>query len=220
MEWLNIHSSTIDSPEFVGCEPVDRATWLCLMRYCHGQENGGVISNCKDWGDRRWQQLIRITKLEVQRVCPLWKWSGSDLVVSFYPFDREAEVKAKRLAAEATNAQRSAQRSAQRNGERDAGLPFPFTLPLSPEGGCKGETEIPTAEQAIAMVMTCGIPDGFAKFIYGDWSSRAGKDASGVVVEFVRYAKKRWEREKVEWGNRTHKGNKVDPAKKPKINVI
>jgi len=211
MEWLNIHSSTIDSEEFIGCEPIDRATWLCLMRYCAGQENGGIIKNCKDWRDRRWQQTVRITAAEVGRTCPLWKWNGLDLVVEFYPVGKEKEVKAKRHGASLTNAQRDAQ--------RDAALPFP-SLPIPPEGGSKGETELPTLEQAIAMVMTCGIPDKYVKHVYDDWTTREGCDAAGARVSFVRYAKKRWEREKVKWNGGTHQGNKPEPAKKIIYNAI
>ena len=190
MEWLNIHSSILDSEEFIGCEPTDRATWLCLMRYCSGQENGGIIVNCKDWSDRRWQQTVRITAVEVERICPLWKWSGSDLIVKFYPVDKELEVKAKRSRISLINAQ------------RDAVFPFPS------EGESTGETELPTLEQAIASLLTCAIPNDFAAYVYGDWSSRQGKDASGVACVFLRYAKKRWEREKVDWAAKTHKGNK------------
>lgn len=83
-----------------------------------------------------------------------------------------------------------------------------LTFPSLPEGGCKGETEIPTLEQAIASVMTCGIPDDFAKYVYEDWSSRGGRDGADIQVAFVRYAAKRWSRESVEWRAKTHKGNK------------
>lgn len=93
-----------------------------------------------------------------------------------------------------------------------ARVPSP-PIPSLPEGGV-GETELPTLEQAIASCMTCGIPDKFAEYVYGDWFSREGKDAGGIQVAFNRYAKKRWERERGEWTNGTHKGNR-DPQKMP-----
>jgi len=105
MDWLNLHISTLDSEEFLGCEPVDQATWLKLSRYCIGQENGGIIKTSPDWGDRRWQQVFRVTLKEARRACSLWHWDGCDLVVHFYPDDKEAEVKAKRELAR-TNGQR------------------------------------------------------------------------------------------------------------------
>jgi hypothetical protein len=105
VDWLNLHISTLDSEDFLGCEPVDQATWLKLSRYCIGQENGGTIKTSPDWGDRRWQQVFRVTFKEARRACSLWHWDGDDLVVHFYPADKESEVKAKRELAR-TNGQR------------------------------------------------------------------------------------------------------------------
>lgn len=96
MEWLNLHTSTLDSPQFVGAEPEERATWLCLLRYCVGQENGGRIGLCRDWTDRRWQQLCRVTKREVVGPSDLWSWDGDDLTVWAYPLQKENEVKRNR----------------------------------------------------------------------------------------------------------------------------
>jgi hypothetical protein len=98
MDWMNLHISTLDSPAFKGAEPVDRATWLCLLRFCVGQENGGVIQNAGAWGDRKWQQLCGVTKIEAHRDCDLWSWQDGSLHVAFYPVDKESEVKAKRMA--------------------------------------------------------------------------------------------------------------------------
>ncbi len=102
MDWMNLHISTLDSAAFKGAEPVDRATWLCLLRFCVGQENGGVIAEAATWGDRKWQQLCGVTKTEALRKCELWAWVGDGLTVAFYPADKEAEVKAKRMAGRAT----------------------------------------------------------------------------------------------------------------------
>lgn len=92
MDWLNIHRSTLASEAFLGSEPTHRATWLCLLAYCCDQENGGVILGADSWNDRKWQQVIRITKEEANDSCPLWCWSGSDLTVWAYPLDKEREV--------------------------------------------------------------------------------------------------------------------------------
>jgi hypothetical protein len=98
MNWLNIETTTLDSEEFVGSEPTARATWLCLLRYCVGQENGGRIADCKGWADRKWQQLARVTQAEVSIESALWKWDGDTLEIWAYPVDKESEVKAKREA--------------------------------------------------------------------------------------------------------------------------
>lgn len=96
MHWLNIPTSFLDSPEFLGAEPIDRATWLCLMRYCVGQENSGRIEACVGWGDRRWQQLVRVTLEEVTRQSDLWIWDGDDMVLTAYPIVKQEEVQQKR----------------------------------------------------------------------------------------------------------------------------
>lgn len=101
MEWLNLHTSVLDSPAFLGAEPRDRATWLCLLRYCIGQENSGIIDNCAEWPDRKWQQLCRVTLNEVKRKCDLFEWLDTSLVVKMYPVEKEQEVKRLRSQAKA-----------------------------------------------------------------------------------------------------------------------
>lgn len=70
-----------------------------LQRYCIGQENGGVITGCGTWKDRKWQQLCRVTLAEVRRESDLWTWKGNDLSVTHYPFDKEEIVRTKREIA-------------------------------------------------------------------------------------------------------------------------
>jgi hypothetical protein len=78
---------------------VARATWLCLLRYCAGQENGGAIKDCKGWPDRKWQQLARVTKEEVLTDSALWRWEGDTLVLWSYPGEKETEVQHRRERA-------------------------------------------------------------------------------------------------------------------------
>ena len=96
MRWLNIEIANLRSPAFVGAEPVERATWLSLLAYCADQENGGVITDCRSWKDRQWQQTCGITQAEAQAESGLWKWQDDQLVVEFYPLAKEAEIQAKR----------------------------------------------------------------------------------------------------------------------------
>jgi hypothetical protein len=104
MNWLNISIQTLDSENFLGSDPTERGTWLCLLRYCIGQENGGTIFGCNQWSDRKWQQLVRITKKEAARSCELWSWDGNSLIVWGYPRDKETEVKEKRERAKTNGA--------------------------------------------------------------------------------------------------------------------
>lgn len=92
MNWLNIPVAVARSAEYVGAEPAQRATWFSLLAYCGEQENGGVIADCRQWKDRRWQQTAAVTADEVASECDLFWWEGDALHVAFYPAGREAQV--------------------------------------------------------------------------------------------------------------------------------
>lgn len=96
MEYINIHSSTIDSVEFQACTDIQQATWLKLMRFLCGQENGDRIKAARTWSDRTWVRTCAVMPSTVKRGCALWGWDGDDLQVKFYPYDAEAVMKAKR----------------------------------------------------------------------------------------------------------------------------
>lgn len=96
MHWINISCASIDAPEFMGSEPIDRATWLCLLRYCVGMENSGRIVACRDWPDRQWQQTAGVTKAEIERGSKLWEWEGKNLIVWAYPIEQQRAQEAKR----------------------------------------------------------------------------------------------------------------------------
>ena len=98
MDWINIHTSTLDSEAFIDATPIQRGTWLCLMRYCCGQENGGFIQGCAGWSDRKWQQIAGVTEGEVQDGCGLFRVEEGGIRVEFYPVEKEVEIKEKRRA--------------------------------------------------------------------------------------------------------------------------
>lgn len=119
MEWLNLHTSVLDSPEVIGADPEHRATWLMLLRYCIGQENSGVIQSCRNWKDRKWQQIVRVTQAETQALSDLWTWHGDDLHITHYPLEKEAIVKGGRRGGKAkTQAKTQASRENGMNGGR------------------------------------------------------------------------------------------------------
>ena len=124
MNWLNLNIKTLDSEEFIGSDPVSRATWICLLRYCIGQENGGRIDDCNGWADRKWQQLVRVTKEEVDAASALWSWDGQDLVVWEYPAGKELEVQGKRKGGKSGGAATSdAKTQAARENGKKGGRP-------------------------------------------------------------------------------------------------
>lgn len=105
MNYLNLHTDILRSIEYLGSEPIERATWLNLIGWCCSQENGGIIVGAADWTDRKWQQLCGVTKEEATLVSELYRIDNQGcLRVKFYPSDKEAEVKAKRATARANGA--------------------------------------------------------------------------------------------------------------------
>ncbi len=98
MNYLSLPIRDLRSEEYLGSEPVDRATWLNLQTYCALLENGGRIEDCKNWGDRKWMQLVGCTKDEALRACKLWSWQGGTLILWAYQVGEEEKVQVKRSA--------------------------------------------------------------------------------------------------------------------------
>lgn len=96
MDWINIHTGTMHSEAVLDASPVQLATWLKLLHYCCLQENGGRLTGAKAFDDRKWLRMANVTKEEVQDGDRLWRWRGEDLLVSFYPSDKELIVKRNR----------------------------------------------------------------------------------------------------------------------------
>jgi len=98
MNWINIQTATLRSPQFIGSDPTARGTWLAVLGYCYEQENGGKILGCIGWKDRQWQQICGVTRAEIDGSASLMQWQGDDLCVWSYPIETEDELKAKRAA--------------------------------------------------------------------------------------------------------------------------
>jgi hypothetical protein len=130
MNWLNLQTSVIRSPEYVGCDPVQRATWLNLMIYCAEQENGGVIPDCASWKDRRWQQTCGVTKPEVDDQCDLWSFDGENLTLWGYPAEKQEEIQKMRESG-ARGGKKRAENAAKSKEKQDSSSPS-STLPSSP----------------------------------------------------------------------------------------
>lgn len=96
MDWIYLDTKTVDSPAFQSAEPVEQATWLKLLRWCVGQENSGRIGGARGFSERTWLKLAGVTLTEVEQVCALWSWRGEDLLVAFYPLDKEELIKRNR----------------------------------------------------------------------------------------------------------------------------
>ena len=98
MNWINIKTSDLRAPQFIGSDPTSRGTWVAVLGYCYEQENGGLIAGCKTWKDRQWQQVCGVTREEIDGAQSLMGWQDDDLRVWGYPSDLEDEIKRKREA--------------------------------------------------------------------------------------------------------------------------
>ena len=99
MNYINIRTAIIHSPELKGADPVERGTWLMLLGFCVDMENSGRIAGCRGWKCRRWQQTAGVTLREVATESDLWEWEGDDLIVNFYPLAQEREAQQRRERA-------------------------------------------------------------------------------------------------------------------------
>ena len=190
MIYLNLKTSTLRAPEYIGSEPTGRATWLNLLCYCAEQENGGVIPGCAGWKDRQWQQTCGVTLAEVREDCLLWEWRGDDLAVAFYPADKQAEVQAKREAGRrggkrSGKARREAVREAQLEAVGEAELEAVLEADLErkgkegkgigigKEGGEREKVEsTPALAEFLSEAQKIGVEPEVAEEIFHDNESR------------------------------------------------
>jgi hypothetical protein len=106
VEFINLHTSVLDNEILATADDGPRSTWLHLLRYCIGQENGGRIEGAAKWPERKWLLLCRVAQSATQVATELWSWDDDTLVLWGYPLDKQKEVRAKRKAAQATNRKR------------------------------------------------------------------------------------------------------------------
>ena len=99
MEYMNVPTALFSSPEFIGAEPIQRATWIALLAWCCTQENGGIIEGCRSWGMRRWMQTCGVMDKEVMNGGELYHFDGDNLVVFGYPGGVQELLERKRVIA-------------------------------------------------------------------------------------------------------------------------
>jgi hypothetical protein len=135
MQYLNIPTAFLRSPEYIAAEPTARATWLSLIGYCAEQENGGIIAACAAWKDRQWQQTAGVTLEETKMICSLWKWEGDSIILFGYPSDKEAMVRSKRQAGtQGGRAKTQAKtQAARQNGAKHNPSKHPSTTQAQPK---------------------------------------------------------------------------------------
>ncbi len=181
MNWINLNVTVLDSEEFLGAEPTERGTWLCLLRYCCGQENGGRIEGAKAWKDRKWQQVVRVTLKEVMALCDLWKWDGDDIIVGFYPEDKEAEIKHLRSIGKQTSDAKKA--AAKANGSKGG---RPTKNPTENPTGTQQETQTKPIEVEVEVEVERKGKEVPPKSPKGDQREGSGPDLLNLVSLYPR----------------------------------
>jgi len=128
VNWLNLELKTLRSTEYLGADPTQRATWINLLSFCADHENAGFISECKDWNDRKWMQLVGITKDEVESECDLWDYKSGGIMVEHYPLLQEQKVKRNR---------RNGKKGGRPSADKADGLPCGY-----PDGSDDGSSSL------------------------------------------------------------------------------
>ena len=67
LEFVPVPREALRSEAYLGSEPVDRATWLALLAYSFGQLSGGRLEGAAAWKNRKLEQLLGITREELER---------------------------------------------------------------------------------------------------------------------------------------------------------
>lgn len=141
MNWINLQVSIIRAPAYVGSTPTERATWFNVLAYAVEHENDGRLAGAASWKDRQWQQACGVTAREVRSASKLLTVEGDDVVVAFYPREKQREVQAKRI--QAADAARARWDNAQRPPKSDASRipPRNAEREVEQEGQSEQETE-------------------------------------------------------------------------------
>lgn len=126
MNWINLRTESLRSPDFLAAKPGTLETWLRVLAYCCEQENGGFIAGAAEWVDRQWLGACGVTRAEVENAAPLLRQTPGGISVAEYPREKENEVQIKRAAGKLggsakTKAKTQASRANGANGGRPAG---------------------------------------------------------------------------------------------------
>lgn len=220
MHWLNLQTALLASPEVRGSSCAQIGAWTLLLAYCATQENGGTVSGCGEWPERKFWAVLGFEKAELS-ACDLWAWEGADLRVWGYPVEKEQAMERMRQAG--------------REGGKKGGKPThkaplpeqetppltpPFTPPLngspppafthkgkerkgkeeevksSQEDGQDGQVSI--SIQTLQSARACAVLNGLPADAAAEWWERSGStglDAEGQPLRNPRAALLAWCRE-------------------------
>jgi len=93
MKYVSYETNLTRNNDFIDAKPAQIGAWFRLMTYCAETENGGEISHCQQWSDKKWLATCGLTRKEVMTKNPLLRWRGDTLIVAFYPVENEERVR-------------------------------------------------------------------------------------------------------------------------------
>ncbi len=79
MNWFNIETKTLRSPEILAAPPAALGTWIRVTAYCCEVENGGTIKGAATWNDRQWMTACGVTSEEVAEASALLRPKYGDM---------------------------------------------------------------------------------------------------------------------------------------------
>jgi hypothetical protein len=104
MNYLNLETNDMRSPEFVMASARERGAWVSMMLHAVATENGGVMTGAGLWTERHWLQICGLTFEDLscdrngnpEGNTSLWYWISNDLYLWGFPHDKLAQVNAGR----------------------------------------------------------------------------------------------------------------------------
>jgi hypothetical protein len=203
MNFINLAVSSLDAPAFIMAGDRERSTWLCLLRFCVVQENGGVIEGAKEWPARIWDQAVRVRSVDVGRASGLWSWRGDDLVVNFYPQEQQDWVEVRRKSASLAARARWKRGSKMRSHMRSQCVTHSESDATAMRDGMRDDDVTQCATQChsklVSKIVSEGMPaDSASEAEIPSWEEvERWAEMRGVMKE---YARERWARLNEEHG--------------------
>jgi hypothetical protein len=211
MNWINLRTETLRSPEFANAKPGAIETWLKVMAYCCEQENGGCILDGCSWNDRAWLMCCGVTKAEIEAANPLVYDDGAAVFVTAFPDEKQAEVQAKRKAGKhGGKASGKARREAQLQPVLQPVLEADNEAQLQPVLEAHGEADLErkgkegeiegkdkgirnrngkgnsrgTIEEVCAFAVELGLPPSDGEACFYKWEGNGWKNGSSPIRDW------------------------------------
>jgi hypothetical protein len=222
MEYLNVHSSTLSSDEYLDSSPDDQAAWLLISSYCANQENSGRIAGAKRWNDDKCLRALKIPRQRLKERALLWRWDGEDLLVEFYPVEQELALQRKRFGAKAggkarwagtphqpeakpsgepmaqPEAKPSGEPSLKRKGREGKGKKGKGRVR---EGGSLlGDSLVPSEAEVREWASSVGVDPDFAAQKRAELCERHGWHQNGRLLDWQSRFQRFWETDGAQWG--------------------